>query len=167
MKRVFLLIVVPALLVALGFAQTPAASSNPDQVNVRGCLGGSEGNYTVAEDNTGKIFTITSSSADLKAYVGQEVKLVGHKAGTAENSFAVTDMNMISEHCTAAAAASAASVSAPAEPVTTPPAADAAPATAAPAASISTPSATAIAPPAAAAASTTTVTTTSFCRGCT
>jgi len=31
MKRVFLLIVVPALLLALGFAQSPAASSNTDR----------------------------------------------------------------------------------------------------------------------------------------
>jgi hypothetical protein len=58
-EEVFLLIVVPALLVALGFAQTPAASSNTDQVNIKGCLGGSDGSYTVAEDNTGKIFNIT------------------------------------------------------------------------------------------------------------
>jgi hypothetical protein len=46
MKKAFLLIVVPALLVALGFAQTPAPSSNTDQTNIRGCLGGSDDNYT-------------------------------------------------------------------------------------------------------------------------
>jgi hypothetical protein len=80
MKKVFLLIVVPALLVALAFAQTPAASGNTEQINVKGCLGGSDGNYTVAEDNTGKIFTITTSSADLKAYVGQDVNFTGHKS---------------------------------------------------------------------------------------
>ena len=34
MKRAFLLIAVPTLLVALGFAQTPAASSNTDQTTV-------------------------------------------------------------------------------------------------------------------------------------
>ena len=61
MKRIFLLIVIPALLVAMGFAQTPAASGNTDQVNIRGCLGGSDGSYTVAEDNTGKTFKITTS----------------------------------------------------------------------------------------------------------
>ena len=144
MKKVFLLIVVPALLVAMGFAQTPAASSNADQINVKGCLGGTDGNYTVAEDNTGKTFKIATSSADLKAYVGQEVKLIGHKAGTAENSFAVTEVNMVSEHCTAAAAVPAASVSAPAETISTPPAAAAAPA--APAETVSTPPAAATAP---------------------
>jgi len=150
MKRVFLLIVVPALLVAMGFAQTPAASGNTDQVNIKGCLGGSDGNYTVAEDNTGKIFKITTSSADLKAHLGHDVNLIGHKAGAAENTFAVTELNMISEHCTAAAAAPAANVSAPAETASTLPAAAAAPAAAAPAATVTSPSETVSTPPAAA-----------------
>jgi hypothetical protein len=169
MKRAFLLLVVPALLVVLGFAQTPAASSNSgntDQVSIKGCLGGSDGNYTVAEDNSGKIFKITTSSTDLKAYVGQDVNLVGNKAGAGDNSLAVTALNMISEHCTAAAAAPAVSI-APAETVSTPPAAaqpaaepasivatpsvaaapaGAAPASAAPAAIVSAPSETASAP---------------------
>jgi hypothetical protein len=147
MKRVFLLIVVPALLVALGFAQTPAASSNTNQMNIKGCLGGSDGNYTVAEDNTGQIFNITSSSADLKPHVGQDVKLIGQKAGAAQNSVAVTELNMISEHCTAAAAAPAAAVSTPSQNLSTPPA-SAAPA-AAPDATVSTAPAPAAAPAAA------------------
>jgi hypothetical protein len=148
MKRVFLLIAVPALLVAMGFAQTTAASGNTDQINIKGCLGGSDGNYTVAEDNTGKIFKITTSSADLNAHLDHDVNLIGHKAGTAENSLAVTEINMISEHCTAAAAAPVASASAPSETVITPVAA-AAPA-AAPDASISASSETASTPAAAA-----------------
>ena len=148
MKRVFLLIVVPALLLALGFAQTPAASSNTDQINVKGCLGGSNDNYTVVEDNSGKIFKITTSSADLKAHLGQDVNLIGHKAGAAENSLDVTEVNMISQQCTAAAAAPAASVSTPSETVPGPPAAAPAPA---PPATVSAPSETVPGPPAAAA----------------
>ena len=35
MKRVFLLIVLSALLGTLGFAQTPSAGSNTDQVNLK------------------------------------------------------------------------------------------------------------------------------------
>ena len=152
MKKVFLLIVVPALLVALAFAQTPAVGGNTDQIKVKGCLGGSDGNYTVAEDNTGKIFKIITSSADLKPFVGQDVNLMGQKAATAENSLAVTQVNMISEHCTAAAAAPAASVSAPSETVSAPVAAAAAvPAAAAPVATVSAPSGTVSTPPAAAA----------------
>jgi hypothetical protein len=110
MKRAFLLIVVPALLVALGFAQTPAASINTDQTTIKGCLGGSDGNYTVVQDNTGHTFKITTSGVDLKPHLGHDVSLIGHRAsGTssaaADNSFAVAELTMISEHCAAAAAA--------------------------------------------------------------
>src|ERR1700730_7108835 len=111
MKRVFLLMVVSVMLVTLGSAQTPAAGSNTDTANVKGCLGGSDGNYTVAEDGTRQTFKITTSSVDLKPHLGHEVKLIGHKAsgavssGAADNSFAVTELNMISERCAAAAAA--------------------------------------------------------------
>jgi Tfp pilus assembly protein FimV len=159
MKRVFLLIVVPALLIALGFAQTPAASSNADQINIKGCLGGSDGNYTVAEDNTGQIFKITTSSTDLKPHLGHNVKLIGHKAGgdvssgAAENSLAVTELNMISEHCTPATTVPTATVSTPSETTSAPTAAAVAP-TAAPAATVSTPSETVSTPAAAATAPT-------------
>ena len=109
MKRAFLLMVVPALLVALGFAQTPAASTNTDQTTIKGCLGGSDGNYTVVQDNTGHTFKVTTSGVDLKAHLGHDVSLIGHRAsGTssaADNSFAVAELTMISEHCAAAAAA--------------------------------------------------------------
>src|ERR1035437_1225020 len=120
MKRAFLLMLVPALLVALGFAQTPAASTNTDQTTIKGCLGGSDGNYTVVQDNTGHIFKITTSSVDLKAHLGHDVTLIGHSASGAsstatDNTIAVTELNMISEHCTAAAAAPTAAVSAPSE----------------------------------------------------
>jgi pyruvate/2-oxoglutarate dehydrogenase complex dihydrolipoamide acyltransferase (E2) component len=113
MKRAFLLIAVPTLLVALGFAQTPAASTNPDQTNIKGCLGGSDGNYTVMEDNTGRIFKLTTSSVDLKPHLSHDVTLIGHRASgassaAADDSFAVTELNMISEHCAVAAAAAAA-----------------------------------------------------------
>ena len=129
MKRALLLMVVPALLVALGFAQTPAASVNTDQTNIKGCLGGADGNYTVVQDNTGHVFKITSSSVDLKSHVGHDVTLIGHKASAADNSFVVTELNMISEHCAAAAAAPVAAVTAPSETAGTPTEAAAGPAT--------------------------------------
>src|ERR1700674_5754990 len=110
MKKVFLLMVVSGLLVTRGFAQTPNAGGNADQANVKGCLGGSDGNYTVAEDGTRQIFKITTSSVDLKPHLGHDVKLIGHKtsgavsSGAADNSFAVTELSMISEHCPVASA---------------------------------------------------------------
>jgi hypothetical protein len=128
MKRAFLLIVGAALLVALGFAQTPAASINTDQT-IKGCLAGSDGNYRVVEDNTDHIFKIITNSVDFKQHLGHDVALIGHRtsgasSAAADNSFAVTELNMISEHC-AAAAASTATVGAPTETSVTPDAADA------------------------------------------
>ena len=111
MKRVFLLMVVSALLVMSGFAQTPNPGSNTGPANLKGCLGGSDGNYTLTEDGTRQIFKITTSRVDLKPHLGHAVKLMGEKAsgpvssGAADNSFAVTELNMISEHCATAAAA--------------------------------------------------------------
>jgi hypothetical protein len=164
MKRALLLIVAPALLVALGFAQTPAASVNTDQT-IKGCLGGSDGNYTVVEDGTGHIFKISAASVDFKQHLGHDVTLIGHKASgassaAADNSFVVTELNMISEHCTAAAAAPTAATGTPAETIATPDAAAAAAATVitpaetsvpdadatSPAAAVSTPAETAVKP---------------------
>lgn len=143
MKRIFLLIAVPALLVALGFAQTPAASNNTDQSIIQGCLGGSDGNFTIAQDNTGQILKLATGSVYLKAHLGHEVKLTGHKAtaalssGAPDNSLVVTEVAMISEHCSAAAAAPAVIGSTTSETVI-PPAAVAAGAAIAPAAAIAT-----------------------------
>jgi pyruvate/2-oxoglutarate dehydrogenase complex dihydrolipoamide acyltransferase (E2) component len=147
MKRALLLMVVSALLVTLGFAQTPAAGSNTDPANVKGCLGGSDGNYTVVEDGSRQLFKISTSSVDLKPHVGHDVKLVGHKAsgavssGSADNSFAVTELSMISEHCTAAAAATVGAVVPYSQTVIEPTAA-----TPAPSAPASTPAVDAAAP---------------------
>ena len=135
MKRVCLLIVVPALLVALGFAQTPMPSSNTDSTSIKGCLGGSDSNYTLVEDNTGRNFKLTTSGVDLKPHVDHDVTLIGQKAttGAGDGSFAVTSVNMISEHCAAAAAAPAGSISTPADTAIPPPAAAAVPAATIPA----------------------------------
>jgi hypothetical protein len=138
MKRAFLLMVAPALLATLGFAQTPATSANTEQATVKGCLGGSEGSYTVSEDKTGHLFKIGSSSVDLKPHLGHDVSLIGQKtsgtssdpAAAANDSLAVTDVTMISDHCAAAAAtAPTAAASTPPEPASTPSGDPAAPVT--------------------------------------
>jgi hypothetical protein len=152
MKRVFLVMVVSAMLVTLGFTQTPAAS-NTDPASVQGCLGGSDGAYTVVQDGTGQLFKISTSSVDLKAHLGHDVKLAGQKSSAAgSNSVAVTELSMISEHCAAAAAAPAATVTPspetviPPDAATAPPAAASAAAAAAPAVPAD-PAAVASAPP--------------------
>ena len=119
MKNMFLLIVVSVLLVTLGFGQTPAPYSNTDQASIKGCLGGSDGNYTLAEDGTTQTFKIATSTVDLKPHVGHDVEVIGQKAngaassGSSDNSVVVTGVNMISEHC-ATATASATTISTPA-----------------------------------------------------
>ena len=56
-------------------------------------------------NNTGQMFKVTTSSVDLKPNLGHEVKLARHKAsgavstGAADNSFAATELNTVSEHC--------------------------------------------------------------------
>jgi hypothetical protein len=132
MKRVFLLMVVSALLVTLGFAQTPNVGTAMGQANVQGCLGGSEGLYTVAEDGTRQIFKIAISSVDLKPHLGQNVKLIGFKVSGAASSgtgdgFAVTEVSMISEHCALAAAVPVVTAIPSLEPVIAPAVAAAAP----------------------------------------
>ncbi len=152
MKNVFLLIAAPVLLVTLGFGQTPTPSSTPEQASIKGCLGGSENNYTVAQDGTTQTFRITSSTVDLKPHLGHDVEIIGQTAnvapssGPADNTVSATGVNMIADHCaTAAASAPAAADPAPAAAASTPAATDPAPVAAA-----STPAATDPAPAAAA-----------------
>lgn len=162
MKRAFLWMIVPALLIAIGFAQAPAPSLKTEQSNIKGCLGGSDPNYTVVENNTGHTFKITTSTVDLKPHLGHDVTLIGDKASvtssaTADNSFAVTELNMISEHCAAAAAASiavpAATAGTPSDTASAP-----APAPTAPASTTSTVTETAATPALVAPVTTSTVT---------
>jgi LPXTG-motif cell wall-anchored protein len=149
MKSVFLLIVIPVLLVTLGFGQTPAP--NVEQASIKGCLGGSADNYTVAEDGTTQTFRITSSTVDLKPHLGHDVEIVGQTAnvapssGPADNTIIVTGVNMISDHCaTATASTPAVADPTPTATASTPAAADATPAATAstPAVADQTPAAT-------------------------
>jgi len=115
MKNVFLPIIVLALLVTLGFGQTPAPSGNTDQATISGCLSGSDGNYTVAEDATSQTYKVTSSTVDLSPHVGHDITVTGQKttassAGPVGNSVVVTGVNMISDHCAAATASAPAVV---------------------------------------------------------
>jgi hypothetical protein len=113
MKNMFLLIVAPLLLVPLGFGQAPSPSGNTDQGSIKGCLGGSHGNYTLAEDGTTQTFKVTGSTVDLSAHVGHDVEVIGQKAnadtssGASDNSVVVTGVNMISNQCATTSAAAA------------------------------------------------------------
>jgi hypothetical protein len=154
MKKMFLLIVLPVLLVTFGFGQTMVPSSNGDQASLKGCLGGAEGKYTVAEDGTTQIFKVTSSTVDLKPHVGHDVEIIGQKATAATSSSAsdksvvITGVNMISEHCATATASTPATADPTPSATASTPAADATPSATAstPAVADATPSATASTP---------------------
>lgn len=158
MKNLFLPIVIAVLLVTLGVGQTPAPSQSADPASVNGCLSGSEGNYTLAEDGTTQTFRIASSAVDLKPHVGHDIAITGAKttatsSGSSDNSIAVTAVSMISEQCVQpTAAASPATASTPAVAETVPNTTTSTPVVVepTPAATASTPSTTEPAPVAAA-----------------
>jgi hypothetical protein len=131
MKTLFLTIVAPVLLVTLGFGQAPAPTTT-DQASINGCLAGSEGNYTVAEDGTTQTFKVTSSTVDLKPHVGHDIAVTGQKtmaAGSApaDSSVTITAVSMISEQCTPATTSAAPAASAPVVADSTPAAPTSAP----------------------------------------
>jgi hypothetical protein len=145
MKNLFLPIVIAVLLVTSGFGQTPAPGASADPASVKGCLSGSDGNYTLAEDGTTQTFKVASSAVDLKPHLGHDIAVTGAKttttsSGISDNSVAVTAVSMISDHC-ATASASTAAASIPAVAETVPSATISTPATVEP-----TPAATASAP---------------------
>jgi hypothetical protein len=106
MKKILLLTALSTLLLTVGFGQTPVATIAGDPASIKGCLGGAEGNYTVAENGTKQTFRISSSTVNLQPHVGHDVELIGQKGSAdpaaADNSIAVTKLNMIGEHCVAA-----------------------------------------------------------------
>jgi hypothetical protein len=154
MKSKFILIILPVLLITLAVGQTPA-QTNTDQATIKGCLGGTDGNYTIAEDGTTQTFKITTSTVDLKPHLGHDVAVTGQKvtvgtdSGSSDNNVAVTGLNMISDHCaTPTASTPAATDTTPATTASTPVATDTTPAATAstPAATDTTPATTASTP---------------------
>jgi hypothetical protein len=85
----------------------------PEQasINQKGCLGGSDGKYTVAEDGTTQTFRIISSAVDRKPHLGHAMEVMGPTANMASSSASADNtgiitgvkVNMISDHCATAA----------------------------------------------------------------
>src|SRR5881396_2835100 len=109
-------------------SQSSTSSSPPTGQNstVQGCLSStSDNNFTLTQDQTGMVFTLSGSADQLKAHVGHEVAITGQQAsGSAASSTApdnsaassassnasgntlqVSDVKMIADHCNAAGAA--------------------------------------------------------------
>src|SRR5207237_1572205 len=104
-------------------SSSPASGQNS---TVQGCLNStSDNNFTLTQDQTGMVFTLSGSADQLKAHVGHEVAITGQQAsGSAAssttpdksaassassnasgNTLQVSDVKMIAEHCNATGAA--------------------------------------------------------------
>ena len=99
MKSILLLLPATILAATLAIAQETPNSSNTqsstsaqstpnDQTGntMRGCLGGSTGNYTFTDSHTGTVYNLTGSTEDLGSKVGHEVEITGQLASSASTS---------------------------------------------------------------------------------
>src|SRR5205823_8101011 len=71
-------------------SSSPATGQNS---TVQGCLSStSDNNFTLTQDQTGMVFTLSGSADQLKAHVGHEVAITGQQAAasstTSDNSAA-------------------------------------------------------------------------------
>lgn len=88
---------------------------------VRGCLGGSGGNYTLTQDTSGTMFRVVGNEDQLKSHIGQEVLVTGQlsdggsaassgdqasttsansaASSTSGNMVQVSDIKMVSKTC--------------------------------------------------------------------
>jgi hypothetical protein len=139
MKKLLLLAGVTLLSASFALAQdTPSQSqsmpSQSDQTGsqasnnggtIKGCLSGSDGNYTLAQDETGASFKLMGADAQLRKHVGHEVMISGQvmsansgastsdqtqseasaggnseaSAGAGGNAVQVSSVKMVSKHC--------------------------------------------------------------------
>ena len=89
-------------------------------MTVDGCLGGSQGAYTVQDKTSGTTYNLTGIQSNLDSHVGQEVQASGTPASASDNSGAtrtatgagaaangntihVTSMKKVGDTCTAGA----------------------------------------------------------------
>ena len=99
------------LAAGMALAQTSATPST-----VQGCLSGASGNYTFT-DQSGKSWTLTGSTDNLKDHVGNTVQITGNE-DTTSNSISVSDVKDISQGCNQTATSSTSSTSSQIEPGT-------------------------------------------------
>jgi hypothetical protein len=127
MKRMFLLVGLAVLCASLGWAQETPAQSDPSTSSaaststgtIKGCLSGSDGDYTLTQDETGTMYRLVGSDSKLKDHVGHEVLVTGQliNAGSAASTtdqeqsdsstsksaggsaFQVSDIKMVSKRC--------------------------------------------------------------------
>lgn len=105
MKRWLFTAVIVLLGCSFGWAQQQPDQSQGSRVQVgtvRGCLGGSDGNYMLTQDSSGTRFRLVGNDGDLKSHLGQEVLVTGQlpnvgtppsAAGEADNGPATSSIS--------------------------------------------------------------------------
>jgi hypothetical protein len=129
MQKVQVLLTIGLMCGSLALAQdSPGGQmTNPNNRSsaganaIQGCLGGSNGNYTLTEDDTGTVLNLSGDEGRFQKHVGHEVAVTGKSMGNAGasssgtsqdqssassgvsgTSFKVSHINMISKQCKSA-----------------------------------------------------------------
>ena len=99
MRKYLLAAVLTLLAMPWAFAQksedTQAGSGQPNPTAIKGCLSGSNGGYTLTDDN-GTQFFLSGDSTGLAPYVGKEVRVNGRQPSDVvqgEGGFATSNTN--------------------------------------------------------------------------
>lgn len=102
--------------------QSVGSSSQAQVSTVRGCLGGTDGGYTLTQDQSGTRFRLVGNDDQLKSHMGQEVLVTGQLpnaapapsaagensssgSSTSGNVIQVSDVRVVSKTCASGNAA--------------------------------------------------------------
>src|SRR5438309_11678650 len=101
MKKMLLTTVV--LVAGMAFAQTDstatsANSQNTQSNSMQGCLSGTSGNFSIA-DQSGKSFKLAGAQSDLQKNVGHMVELQGAADATDSSTYNVTSVKSVADTC--------------------------------------------------------------------
>ncbi|HTZ97311.1 MAG TPA: hypothetical protein VMB18_12985 [Terriglobales bacterium] len=127
MKKFLFATAVMLLCSSFGWAQQQSdqsmGSGSQAQVGtVRGCLGGTDGGYTLTQDQSGTMFRLVGNDDQLKSHMGQEVLVTGQLppaapapsaagensssgSSTSGNVIQVSDVRVVSKTCASGNAA--------------------------------------------------------------
>ncbi len=83
------------------YPQNPPAGSSQSQASagqtsVEGCLQGSDGNFTLA-DNSGTTYQLSGDTSKLSKHVGHEVQITGSTSGSTSGSSSASSSNGMSQ----------------------------------------------------------------------
>jgi hypothetical protein len=79
---------------ARGAADEPASSTTDSNTTIRGCLSSSslgDNHFTLTQDQTGKVFTLSGIAEQLRLHVGHEVEVTGQNISSTGSSSSQTD----------------------------------------------------------------------------